>query len=174
MRYEGEIDEIAASHKRTEQLLAECESLRTRLENIAILNDNALLYEHIVELCVRVSDHVLAKQEALKKKVRASMGGEILELMSDRIAAAEKDARERGREEGHAEGLKAGRAEGLKEGRAEGLKTGRAEGHEEGLEEGREEGREEGQSDMAKRLRALGVAEELIAQALDSKDTRTA
>ena len=43
------------------------------------------------------------------------------------MAAAEREAREKGHAEGHAEGMKQGHAEGRAEGRAEGMKQGRAE-----------------------------------------------
>ena len=143
MRYESEFDSIANSDEKTVALISECESLRLGLEQIAVAQDKALLYEHLVELAVRVSDHMLAKQDALRQKVRASMGGEILELMSDRIAAAEEEARKIGLEQGLEKGL------------------------EQGLEQGLERGRAEGQTEMADRLRALGVSEEIIAQAID-------
>ena len=166
MRYEGEFDDIAENNERTGELLAECEMLRFQLESAAISRDNALLYEHIVELAVRVADHVLAKQQGLMRKVRASMGGEILELMSDRIAAAEEEARKRGREEGRKEGREEGREEGRKEGRKEGREEGREEGRKEGRKEGREEGREEEREKLAHKLRELGVDEALIEEAL--------
>jgi hypothetical protein len=69
------------------------------------------------------------------------------------------------------EALNAGRAEGLEQGRAEGLELGRAEGLELGRAEGRTEGRAEGRAEMAERLRGLGVAEELIQQALRATET---
>jgi len=90
MRFEGDIDAIADDTVRTELLIAECERLRKQLERVTLSQDKALLYEQLVELAVRISDHILAKQETLRRKVRISMGGEILELMSDRIAAAEE------------------------------------------------------------------------------------
>ena len=58
-----------------------------------------------------------------------------------------REARDRGRAEGHAEG------------REEGLVVGRAEGRAEGLEEGRAEGFEEGRAAMIQALREVGIAE---------------
>ena len=64
------------------------------------------------------------------------------------MAAAEREAREKG----HAEG----RAEGMKQGRAEGMKQGRAEGH--------AEGRAEEKKAIARNLLAMGLTIEQVAQ----------
>ena len=78
-----------------------------------------------------------------------------------------REAQMEGHAQGHAEGLAEGRAEGLAEGRAEGLAEGRAEGRAEGLEEGLEEGRKERENEIASKLRALGIDEEVIHEALE-------
>lgn len=61
-------------------------------------------------------------------------------------------------------GLAEGREEGRAEGRAEGREEGRAEGREEGLAEGRVEGRAESQVEIARRLLAMGLGVEQVAQ----------
>ena len=113
MRYEKEFEAIAKSPERTEQLLAECETLRRRLEEVTVKEDKALLYEQIVELSVRVSNYLLANLEKLREEVKASMGGMIIDLMSDKIAAAEKEALARGLEEGRKEGFEQGIEQGI-------------------------------------------------------------
>ncbi len=60
-----------------------------------------------------------------------------------------------------------GNSEGREEGRAEGREEGWAEGREEGRAEGREEGRAEGRLDMARRMKAMGLSSEVIAEASD-------
>jgi len=81
---------------------------------------------------------------------------------------AARDAWETLRDEGRAEGLAEGRAEGREQGLAEGLAEGRAEGREQGLAEGRAEGRAEGKEENrrenAKKMKALGISEAIIAQ----------
>lgn len=77
------------------------------------------------------------------------------------INTAVEEAEIRGRAEGREEGLVEGRAEGLAEGREAGL----AEGRTEGLVEGREAGRAEGIVSVARQMKRLGVAVELIAEA---------
>lgn len=72
------------------------------------------------------------------------------------MAAAEREAREKG----HAEG----RAEGMKQGRAEGRAEGHAEGRAEGRVEGRAEGRAEEKKAIAKQFLAMGLTVEQVAQ----------
>ena len=60
------------------------------------------------------------------------------------MAAAEREAREKGHAEGHAEGMKQGRAEGMKQGRAE--------------------GRAEEKKAIARNLLAMGLTIEQVAQ----------
>ncbi len=58
--------------------------------------------------------------------------------------------------------------EGLREGKKEGIKEGREEGKKEGIEEGKKEGREEGKKEalieIAKNMKKIGVAIEIIIQ----------
>ena len=68
------------------------------------------------------------------------------------MAAAEREAREKGHAEGRAEG------------RAEGMKQGRAEGRAEGMKQGRAEGRAEEKKAIAKNLLAMGLTIEQVAQ----------
>ena len=67
------------------------------------------------------------------------------------LESAEQRGLKRGREEGLAKGLAKGRAEGLAKGRAEGLTKGRA------------EGRTEGRLEIARNMKAKGLAIDLIA-----------
>lgn len=55
-----------------------------------------LLYEQLLELVIRVSDHMLKAHETLRQKARRTMGGEVLELMRDRAEHLEREAREQG------------------------------------------------------------------------------
>ena len=69
-------------------------------------------------------------------------------------------ARGEGKLEGRAEGIAEGRAEGIAEGRAEGIAEGRAEG----IAEGRAEGRTEALTETARKLKAMGLPAEQIAE----------
>ena len=54
---------------------------------------------------------------------------------------------------------------GLRKGRAEGIEEGRAEGREQGRAEGMEQGRREAVVETARRMKALGLAPDVIAGA---------
>ncbi len=53
---------------------------------------NRLLYEELIELTIRVSDHIMAHYKALQGKVRNAMGGEVLELLHERAERLEREA----------------------------------------------------------------------------------
>ena len=78
------------------------------------------------------------------------MGGEVLELMDDKI--------ERSRKEGIQEGIALGRQEGIELGRQEGFELGR----QEGVTLGRQEGFERAESILAEQMAALGIDRALI------------
>lgn len=142
MRYERELARIATSQELSDKLVAECNELQLRLAELTLDTGDGLMFEEMTELIIRVSDHVLAAYESLQKKVRAAMGGEVLELLNDRAKRMEREA--------HEKGLAEGRAEGREEGRAEG----RIEGHEQAVDE------------LSRKLSALGVDQETIEKAV--------
>jgi hypothetical protein len=63
------------------------------------------LYEELVELIIRISDHLLAAYKALQKRVRKAMGGEVLELWPERAERLEREAEARGIEQGVEQGV---------------------------------------------------------------------
>ena len=170
MRYERELAKIARSDERTRELLLECSNLRLSLETTVLAAGETMLYEELIELIMRVSDHLLASHEMLQKKVRATMGGEILELWHDRAERIEREAREeglaQGRELGLEQGLEQGRELGLEQGLEQGRELGLEEGIEQGLARGLEKGRAEAAAAIANRLIALGVDRVTIEQAI--------
>ena len=72
---------------------------------------------------------------------------------------------EGGRILGFEQGLEEGREKGLEEGREKGLEEGREKGLEEGLKEGRKEGRKESLLEVAKKMLAMGLDKDTIAEA---------
>ena len=82
----------------------------------------------LVELVIGVSDYLFEPYENVRRKVRAAMGGEVLELWSERAERLEREAEARGLEQG------------LEQGREQGLEQGLEQGREQGLEQGREQG----------------------------------
>lgn len=70
----------------------------------------------------------------------------------------------KGLEEGHAKGLEEGHAKGLEEGHAKGRAEGLEEGHTKGLKEGLAEGRAEEKKSLVRKMKAMGMDAEAIAQ----------
>lgn len=105
MRYEKELSGLDAESDAAAALIRECREIRMRLADLTLLQGDELLYRQITELIIRASDHLLAANEPLDRKVRPAMGGEVLELMDDKI--------ERSRREGIQEGIALSRQEGF-------------------------------------------------------------
>lgn len=83
------------------------------MESDTIESGETLLYEQLVELIIKVNDYLLSAYGDLQKKVRRAMGGEVLELMRERMERVEREAREQGLAEGRIEGRIEGREEGI-------------------------------------------------------------
>lgn len=115
MRYEKALADIVADDARVAQLIAECADLRAELESATLAEGEPLLYEQLVELIIRVTDHLFAAHETLRKRVRRAMGGEVLELMRDRAERLEREAEARGLEAGREEGLEQGIEQGIEQ-----------------------------------------------------------
>lgn len=108
MRYEHMLASISADDEKTARLVAECTELRMSLAEATIGKGDVLLYEELTELIIRVSDYLTQTYEALQKKVRAAMGGEVLELLNDRAERLEREAETRGLAKGMQQGLEQG------------------------------------------------------------------
>lgn len=148
MRYEHMLASISKDDEQTARLVAECTELRMNLAEATLGKGDALLYEELTELIIRVADYLTQAYEVLQKKVRAAMGGEVLELLNDRAERLEREAESRGL--------------------AWGMQRGMEEGLEKGLEKGLEEGLEKGANDLAELLKELGVSEELVDKAMEA------
>jgi hypothetical protein len=158
MRYETRAEAIARDDNRTAQLIVECLDLRARLETETVGTGDALLYEQLVELIIMVSDHMLATQDALRKKVKRAMGGEVLELMRERAERLEREAKQQGFEQGLEQGIEQGIEQGLEQGLEQGIEQGLEQGRELGLEQGLDQA----VAGLAQQLRERGVSEELL------------
>lgn len=121
MRYERSLDRIAADANLTAQLVEECVDLNNQLVNTMLETGDRLLYEELVELIIRVIDHIMAKYESLRGKVRGAMGGEVLELLNERAKRLEREAEERGYRDGIIQGEKQGIEQGIVQGIEQGI-----------------------------------------------------
>ena len=78
MRYEQNLSAIASDDRQSEQLVHECSELRTELESVVLRMGDTPLYEELVELIIKVSDHLLAAYETLQKRVMQQAEWKIL------------------------------------------------------------------------------------------------
>ncbi|MDO4807435.1 MAG: hypothetical protein Q4A07_09305 [Coriobacteriales bacterium] len=104
MRYEQRLAAIEKDDEQTAHLIAECIELRMQLAEATIDKGDALLYEELTELIIRVSDYLTHAYAALQKKVRAAMGGEVLELLNDKAERWKREAEKRGLKQGLEQG----------------------------------------------------------------------
>ena len=125
MRYEKALADISSDENRTAQLVAECAELRTDLENSTLSSGDSVLYEQLLELIIRVSDYLLRADDALRRKVRRAMGGEVLELMRERAERLEREAEVRGIEIGIERGIEQGIEKGIERGIEQGIEQGK-------------------------------------------------
>ena len=109
MRYQKEFAKIEKSKERFDSFIKEVESIRKRLARETVKKDKALLYEDLIDLMTDISDYLLKNQEKLRKEVKKTMGGEVLELRSEKLI---KKAKREGRVEGRIEGQREGKREG--------------------------------------------------------------
>jgi hypothetical protein len=106
MRYEDELSIMDRDEGRKNKFYEECMDLRVRLEKE--IGDKEVIYTDLINLILRVADHILDEHKKMKKGVKDIMGGKVLELTSEKLI-------KKGIREGREEGLREGRREGREE-----------------------------------------------------------
>ena len=109
IRYQKQFAQIEKSKEKTAAFLKEIESLRARLEKETAKRNRETIYKDLTELITDISDYLLENQKKLRREVHKTMGGEILELHSERVY-------KKGRLEGRREGRREGEIKGEKKG----------------------------------------------------------
>ena len=97
MRYEKLVQELEENPEKLKQLLAEYEEIRKQLELARKQTERSELYFNLNRLIVRISDYIFQNSKKVRKGVKSIMGGNILELESEKLIA-------KGKAEGRAEG----------------------------------------------------------------------
>ena len=85
MRYEKELPGIGQKPKRLQELAGDFEAIRRELERLLLDEEKADLYLRLVELTKEISDYMLRREEAARKRIGDVMGGKVLELEVDRM-----------------------------------------------------------------------------------------
>ena len=87
MRYEKSVQELEENPEKLRQLLAEYEEIRKQLELARKQSERSELYFNLNQLIVRISDYIFQNSRKVRKEVRSIMGGNILELESEKLIA---------------------------------------------------------------------------------------
>ncbi len=97
MRYEKSVQELEENPEKLRKLLAEYEEIRKQLEIAIHQSERSELYFNLNQLIVRISDYIFRDVKQVRKGMRTIMGGNVLELESEKLLA-------RGKAEGKLEG----------------------------------------------------------------------
>ena len=156
IRYEKSVKKIEEDDAAFQALIAEYGEIGKKLETEFLAEGKEREYRDLIGLIDRILDYVFKKSSRARKGIGDIMGGQVLELESEKFDRLLRDGLEKARIEGRMEGRMEGRIEGRMEGRMEGQKEGRMEGRIEGLMEGRKEEQIAGMIAVATRMLQIG------------------
>lgn len=148
IRYEKSVKKIEEDDAAFQALIAEYGEIGKKLETEFLAEGKEREYRDLIGLIGRILDYVFKKSSRARKGIGDIMGGQVLELESEKFDRLLREGLEKARIEG--------RMEGRKEGRMEGRKEGRMEGRIEGLMEGRKEEQIAGMIAVATRMLQIG------------------
>ena len=97
IKYEQEKD-LDTDREKWKEFLDECKKIESYLEENFLEKGNEKLYRDMVELIIRIADHVFRDNEKVRKGFGDVMGGKVLELESDKLI-------QRGIEQGIEQGI---------------------------------------------------------------------
>ena len=100
MRYEDELPFIYQDENKIKTIFLEYEEIRKKLEKELSNDDKSILYTDLIKLINKIADYII-KSDEIRKGLKDIMGGQILELESERLIRI-------GREEGLVKGLAEG------------------------------------------------------------------
>ena len=143
LRYEKCLNEFEGNDRKLQQLLAEYEDIRKRLEAELIDKEKSVLYMDLISNIKRIADYLTKKQPRTRRELKKVMGGEILELESERLE-------------------RIGHRKGLKEGLEQGIKRGLQEGEQNGLRKGLQEGEQNKATETIRKMIDRGYSDEQI------------
>ena len=83
MRFEDQFGIMEKDSAEREAFLEECARLREDIENA--VGSEAALHNDLINLVLKVSDHILIKEPQVRKGVRNIMGGKVLTLSSEKL-----------------------------------------------------------------------------------------
>ena len=100
IRYEKSREDIEKDPEKLQKLLDEYVTISRRLEESLLENGKETLYRYLVEVILKIADYIFSDSEKTKKGVDRAMGGEVLELKTDKlINEIRQDVKEEVKEE---------------------------------------------------------------------------
>lgn len=100
IKYEQEKD-LDTDSEKWKEFLDECKKIESYLEENFLEKGNEKSYRDMIELIIRIADHVFRDNEKVRKGFGDVMGGKVLELESDKLI-------QRGIEQGLEQGIEQG------------------------------------------------------------------
>ena len=85
IRYEKNREDIEKDPEKLQKLLDEYVIISRRLEESLLENGKEALYRYLVEVIIKIADYIFSDSEKTKKGVDRAMGGEVLELKTDKL-----------------------------------------------------------------------------------------
>lgn len=100
MRYEKSREKLDKNPEELRELLQEYEKIAGKLEDSLLGRGREAQHRYLVEVIIRISDYIFANSEKTRKGVNAAMGGEVLDLKTDKlINEIRQDVKEEVRDE---------------------------------------------------------------------------
>lgn len=100
MRYEKSREKLEKDPEELRELLQEYEKIAGKLEDSLLGRGREAQHRYLVEVIIRISDYIFANSEKTRKGVNAAMGGEVLDLKTDKlIDEIRQDVKEKVRDE---------------------------------------------------------------------------
>ena len=85
IRYEKSREEIEKDHKKLKKLLDEYAIIARKLEYNLLDKGREAQHRYLVEVIIKIADYVFSNSEKTRKGVSRIMGGEVLELKTDKL-----------------------------------------------------------------------------------------
>ena len=92
MRYEKTAHDMSEKPELFQEMLNEYEEIRHRLEIESATEKISGMYSDLITLMMKISDHIFRNEEKIRKGIGETMGGQVLELASEKAERLAKEA----------------------------------------------------------------------------------
>ncbi len=95
MRYEKSAHDMSEKPELFQEMLNEYEEIRHRLAIESVTEKRSGMYSDLITLMIRISDYIFQNEEKIRKGIGETMGGQVLELASERAERLAREAAEK-------------------------------------------------------------------------------